>query len=48
MLTKTQNQNRSSAWPAVVGLIVMYLVAAWVDPCDNAPDCRAATAQVQR
>ena len=27
--------KRSSAWPAVIGLILLYLAAAVIEPCDG-------------
>jgi len=27
--------KRSSAWPAVVGIVLLYLLAAVIEPCDG-------------
>jgi len=27
--------KRPSVWPAIVLIIVVYLIAAWVEPCDG-------------
>ena len=27
--------KRSSAWPAVVGIIICYIIAAVIEPCDG-------------
>jgi hypothetical protein len=37
--------KNQSALPQVVLLILLYALAAVIEPCDNAPDCRAKTAQ---
>jgi hypothetical protein len=31
--------------PQAILLVVLYVIAGLIEPCDNAPDCRAKTAQ---
>lgn len=40
------NRNQSML-PVILGLLLVFLFAAWVEPCDGAPDCRAKTARIK-
>lgn len=39
--------RQKSLLPIVIGLVLVFLFACFVDPCDGAPDCRAQTARIR-
>ena len=39
--------RQQSLLPIIIGLLLVFLFACLVDPCDGAPDCRARTVQTK-
>lgn len=39
--------RQQSLLPIIIGLLLVFLFACFVDPCDNAPDCRVRTVQTK-